>query len=187
MGVCTSTCPRSLAKVLKHINKELKQMKSNLRIGLGVFVTFLTFTPISSVLADEFFYNASNGQAALGVFDNSGNFSEKRSYPVGAFSTGWSQIVNTPTGVFFYNASNGQAALGVFDSSGNFSEKRSYPVGTFSTGWSQIVNTPTGVFFYNASNGQAALGVFDSSGNFSEKRSYPVGAFSTGWTRIVEE
>ncbi|MEH2251782.1 MAG: hypothetical protein V7K33_20120 [Nostoc sp.] len=69
---------------------------------------------MSSVLADELFYNTSNGAGAVGVFDRFGNFTQSQGYPAGSFSSGWSEIVNIPQGVFFYSASNGVATFGVF-------------------------------------------------------------------------
>ncbi|QFS47498.1 hypothetical protein [Nostoc sphaeroides] len=71
-------------------------MKTNWKIGFGVLATFVSLTPMSSVLADELFYKASNGEAAVGVFDRFGNFTQLNSYPAGNFDPGWTKIVEQP-------------------------------------------------------------------------------------------
>ncbi|MEH1833020.1 MAG: hypothetical protein V7L29_13280 [Nostoc sp.] len=51
---------------------------------------------MSSVLADELFYNTSNGAAAIGVFDRSGNYTQLNAYAARGFSTGWTKIIEQP-------------------------------------------------------------------------------------------
>lgn len=43
---------------------------------------------MSSALADQFYYNASNGAGAIGVLDRAGNVTKIKSYAPGSFYTG---------------------------------------------------------------------------------------------------
>ena len=49
---------------------------------------------LRGTLQGIFFYNASNGAAAVGNFEDAGNFAQIKGYPPGAFSTGWTSIVD---------------------------------------------------------------------------------------------
>ena len=115
-------------------------MKTNWKTGIIALASFATLTPMSSALADQLYYNASNGAAAVGVIDNSSNFTTIKTYSSGTFSTGWTQIVNTPKGIIFYNAKNGAGAVAVIDNSGNITTIKTYSPGTFSTGWTNIIS-----------------------------------------------
>lgn len=69
-------------------------MKTSWKTGVAALATFATLTPMSSVLADQFYYNASNGAGAFGVLDRVGNFTNISSYGSGTFSTGQTSIVD---------------------------------------------------------------------------------------------
>jgi hypothetical protein len=69
-------------------------MKTNWKTGIIALASFATFTPMSSALADQLYYNASNGAAAVTVIDNSGNITTIKTYSPGTFSTGWINIIS---------------------------------------------------------------------------------------------
>ncbi len=108
-----------------------------------------------------------------------------KSYPAGAFATGWTHSVNTPNGILWYNSQTGAGAVGLIDSAGNHTTVKSYPAGAFATGWTLITNTPSGILYYNTQTGAGAVGLIDSAGNHTTVKSYPAGAFATGWTHNV--
>ena len=55
---------------------------------------------------------APTGAGAIGRFDGPGNHTTVKVFPSGAFATGWSRIVSTPSGTLFYNGQTGAGAVG---------------------------------------------------------------------------
>ncbi len=81
------------------------------------------------------FYNQATGAGATGTITSGGqtvDFTTKRTYPVGAFRTGWTHIVRWGDSALFYNSADGSAAIG-FDPT-----VESFPAGSFAVGWTHV-------------------------------------------------
>jgi hypothetical protein len=148
--------------------------------------THVVFSPANYGLI--LFYNAATGTGAIvEAFDNNpipGGFSVPNDIRTlvglgaGSFTTGWTNIVETPDGkLLFYNANNGAGALGTMDRQG-FQTLRSYPPGSFSQGWTHIVTAGTSMLFYNSADRSGAIG-FDPT-----VQSFPAGSFGS-WTLVA--
>src|SRR5262249_19541619 len=98
-------------------------------------------------------YRSSTGEA---VVEQMGSNTILRQYPAGSFSTGWTDIVDTPNGILYYNGDIGKGAVGRLDASGNHTTLQQY--NNFSHGWTNVVGTPNGTLFYNRTTGSRAVG-----------------------------
>lgn len=102
-----------------------------------------------------------------------------KAHPERWFSTGWSHVIDTPSGIFWYNSQNGSGVLGKLDREGNHT---SFKTNAYAKGWTHIVSTPHGVLWYNSQTGAGTIGRFDSAGNYTSTKTL---SFSKGWTHVV--
>jgi hypothetical protein len=109
----------------------------------GSFST--NWTNIVSAGSSIFFYNSTNGSAAIGrllpqVVFGATEFRTDRVYSAGSFNTGWSHIVYANGALLFYNNNTGQGEIGTI-TNGIYSTSVRYPTGAFASGWTHIVAT----------------------------------------------
>lgn len=157
-------------------------MKSkHYKTAIAVVAFYASLLPFSSAKADQLYYK--NGSLAVGVTDNAGN--QTTPYYRTDFSTGWTNIVNTPSGVFYYNKNNGSGAFGIVDKGSQHTIIANYAPGTFDTNWTNVVSTPNRIFFYNSTNGSSTVGFLNNVGTFISIKKNPPNSTNTGWTHIV--
>jgi hypothetical protein len=154
---------------------------------------FARWTHVAGGARYLFFYNAANGEAALGSVDSTGAFTQLRYFPPGtSFGVGWTHIVWHGDELFLYASSNGLAAVGRFDGA-DFAFHQYNTFQYLISGWTQVVSVQGYLLFYKAGTGGAyacqlnpvyntSTGVLTQI-NFQYVR---VQTFSTGWTHIVD-
>jgi hypothetical protein len=157
--------------------------------GLGILVLLLTgafgvsaqsLTPGREIL----FYNQSSAMAAVGQFDDYGNFVTVTTYTPDFVP--WTSVVSTPYGILYYSKQTGQGMLGWLDAMGNHTIIRYYdpdPYGEFGAGWTNVVSSGGYLFFYNSLDGSAMVVFLQGDGSIW--RAVPLYGFSPGWTHIV--
>jgi hypothetical protein len=103
------------------------------------------WTHITATGARVFFYNYSDGSAAIGRFVPNGqvagakDFVTDISYGPGEFTPHWTHVVNAKNNLLlFYNSQNGAGAIGQLIGS-SFTTTKVYPSGSFQTGFTHIV------------------------------------------------
>lgn len=128
-----------------------------------------------------FFYNRTNGAAAIGSHSANG-FTTTKEFGQGSFGH-WTHIVSRDQLALFYNRNNGAAAIGNLTPS-SFTTTKEFGQGSFGT-WTHVLNTGAGCFFYNQMTGAAAIGSFDA-GQFTTTGSLPNGSLGE-WTHIVAD
>ncbi|MFO1429720.1 MAG: toll/interleukin-1 receptor domain-containing protein [Candidatus Competibacteraceae bacterium] len=99
--------------------------------------------------------------------------------------TGWTLIVDTPSGILWYNSQTGSGEFEQIDNAGNRTLINSYPAGFFYTNWTNVVNTPDGILWYNSQTGSGEIGQIDDAGNYTTIKLYAAGSFSSGWTNVI--
>ena len=159
------------------------------------------WTQIATTNTALLFYNANNGAGGIVIPVSSGAAGQQPSfafpndvktiaaYKPGSFSTGWTHVVATPSGILFYNKFDGsggigQIVMGPGANEASFRTVHSYAAGAFSTGWTQIAAAGDKIVFYNASNGAGGVGEIEGS-VFKTTKSYAPNSFSVGWTHLV--
>lgn len=178
--VWSSTVPGSLAIV------DFKPLKSYPDKSFSIGWTHLVSTG-----AGLFYYNASDGSAALGEIDwvisgepSSGTHRTLHSWSGRAFAPHWSRIVAFGTLVLFYNGQTGEIVIREIHRDGTFGIVAAYAAGEFSPGWSDLVVENGHVLFYRRSSGEAAVGVL-SAGGLTVLRNEGPGTMASGWTHLA--
>lgn len=139
---------------------------------------------IISMGPELFYYNASNGSAAVGRTGAEGYHTTTRSFPRGYFKSGWSSITWHEGYLFFYDKRDGSAGIGQITSSG-YRTIRSYPVGYFGLNWTHVVSAQGFLIFYNQSNGVTAVGdwVYDPNPRWQDLSYYNL---LPDWSLIID-
>jgi hypothetical protein len=97
-----------------------------------------------------------------------------------AFSTGWTHVAGTTSGILFYEADTGLVLSGRFVD-GNFTLGNS--LGD-EPGWTHVVGAGRSLFCYRASDGVAASGLIDDQGKFVQVAA-PAVRYTTNWTMFA--
>jgi hypothetical protein len=129
-----------------------------------------------------FFYEATDGTAALGRVGGDGSFSTESTHD--GLGAGWDEVVAAGNRNVFLYRSDGAGAL--WSPADGFAQLKSWGPGpsVFPTGC-QVVGAANGlVLFYEPMSGRGRTGGF-SQEDFVALRDYPDGAFALGWTHIA--
>jgi hypothetical protein len=145
--------------------------------------SFLYWTHIVGTDNNLFFYNSTNGSAAVGyIYPSSGHFVQTQSLPPGSLPTDFSHIVSDGNFLLFYNQQTGAALVGVIDyRPGQFLSRWS---GSLPPGYNKVVRHDRYLLLYNSNTGGGTIGYVDriSAAKFIVTQQP---AFSPGWNRIV--
>jgi hypothetical protein len=165
-----------------------------------------SWTHIVSTANGLLFYNATTGAGFVGEWSvvrsgpggDFGNISKVNLNRLwsGSFSTGWTHILDTSSGLLFYRAGDGTTEVADVDTDGSVTT-RSGTRKTIAANWTSITSDKTHVLFYNATSGDAAVGGIKrlTLGEVSASAPSPPlgieiyrvfpGYFSKGWTHVV--
>jgi Zn-dependent metalloprotease len=142
------------------------------------------WTHIISMGSELFYYNGSNGTAAVGRIGADGTHYTTQSFPRNYFKVGWSSITWHEGYLFFYDRSNGLAQIGQMTPTG-YRTIRTYPAGNFSTNWTHIISAQGYLFLYDQNSGVAVVGdwAYNPSPRWQDLHYYNL---QSGWSHIVD-
>jgi hypothetical protein len=160
------------------------------------------WTTIVSASDNLVFYNALDGSGATGSWtytypsDCTGfctpsdvKFTQRVGYAKGTFTSGWTNIVDSGSGVLFYRITDGLSATVDVDTTGHI-HTRDNTVIHLSAGWTAIEAIDNHFFFYNKETGEGAIGhivqPYELMGQLTGTvyTDQPLPGFSTGWTSL---
>lgn len=111
-------------------------LKTTRTFPAGDFTT--DWTHVAATRSHVFFYNHSDGSAAIGTLSPS-NFETRKQYVPGKFSAQWTHVVSAGEDVLlFYNAQTGSAAIGEI-AGDEFRATKSFGPGSFARGFTNVV------------------------------------------------
>lgn len=142
------------------------------------------WTQIISMGSELFYYNGSNGTAAVGKIGADGTHYTTRSFPRSYFKSGWSSITWHEGYLFFYDKRDGSAQIGQITSSG-YRTIRTYPATPSAPKWTHIISAQGFLLLYNQDSGLTVIGdwAYNPQPYWRDVASF---SLSPDWSHIVD-